>query len=305
MPAKLTLYPSRGASRHFIFREGESPDAGRDPSVPLFFDDPRVSGRHARFEWEGSGWVLRDGRSKNGTLLNGLPATEALLESGDWVSFGGLLARFERVSEDQVSALKKERAARLQTSVELALRLGEEHDPGRLLRRLMESVLEVAGAERGFVLLLSPDGSLRARVASGFSPAGATSESFDGSFGAIQRVLETGKPVVATDAKTDAYLGSRPSVIEMEIGALACVPLAAEGKVIGLIYVDGRKRGGLFTDLDLETLEALAGHAALVVRGMRIDSQIRELLGGGGALAAGEPGFLHELERRVEEIARG
>lgn len=263
-----------------------------------------MSGRHASFEWEGAGWVLRDEQSKNGTFVNGLPAAGALLESGDWVSFGGLLARFERVSDLQVSALEKERATRLQTSVELALRLGEEHDPGRLLRRLLESVLEVAGAERGFVLLLSRDGSLRARVASGFSPARARWESFDGSFGAIQRVLETGESVVATDAKTDAYLGSRPSVIEMGIGALACVPLTAEGKVIGLIYVDGRKSGGRFTDLDLETLEALAEHAALVVAGMRIDSQIRELLGGGGALAAEEPGFLHELERRVEEIAR-
>lgn len=304
MPAKLTLYPTRGASRHFIFREGESPEAGREPSVPLFLDDPRVSGRHACFRWDGSGWALQDGRSKNGTFINGLPADGATLESGDWVSFGGLLARFERVSDKQVSALEKERVTRLQTSVELALRLAEEDDPGRLLHRLMESVLEVAGAERGIVLLLSPDGSLRARVASGFSAA-TRPDNFDGSFGAIQRVLETGESVVATDAKTDAYLGSRPSVIEMEIGALACVPLTAEGKVAGLIYVDGKKRGGLFTDLDLETLMALADHAALVVAGMRIDSQIRELLGGGGALSPEAPGFLLELERRVEEIARG
>jgi GAF domain-containing protein len=71
--------------------------------------------------------------------------------------------------------------------------------------------------------------------------------------------------------------------------------------VIGLIYVDGRKRGGGFTDLDLEILEALADQAALVVATAKIERQIRELLG--------EPSldgqrFFEALERQVGEIAR-
>jgi GAF domain-containing protein len=99
----------------------------------------------------------------------------------------------------------------------------------------------------------------------------------------------------------DAYLGSRRSVIEMGIQTLACVPLRAEGSVIGLIYVDGQKRGGVFTDLDIEILEALAEHAAVVAGSLSLDRRIRQLIGA----ASSEPavaGFLDDFERRMAEI---
>jgi hypothetical protein len=70
------------------------------------------------------------------------------------------------------------------------------------------------------------------------------------------------------------------------------------------MYVDGRRSGGAFTDLDLEILEALAGNVAVVLSTVRIDREIRELLGTGPESAAGERGFLEAIERRVAEIAR-
>jgi len=68
--------------------------------------------------------------------------------------------------------------------------------------------------------------------------------------------------------------------------------------------VDGSKRGGAFTDLDLEILEALSEHATLVAVTLNLDRQIRELVGApGGSGRESGPGFLEELERRVGEIA--
>ena len=71
----------------------------------------------------------------------------------------------------------------------------------------------------------------------------------------IARVMETGESVVASDAPKDAFLGKRPSVLELGIETLACVPLSSEDRRIGLIYVDGRRQGGVFTDLDLEIFQ--------------------------------------------------
>src|SRR5947207_1352311 len=89
MAAKLTLYPARGASRHYILHDGETRQAGRDPASNDFvFDDPRVSGSHARLEWTGRGWTLRDLGSKNGTFITGSPAAGTPLTDEDWVSFG-------------------------------------------------------------------------------------------------------------------------------------------------------------------------------------------------------------------------
>jgi adenylate cyclase len=305
VPVKLTLFPSEGASRHFVLREGSDYSLGRDPASDVFLDDPRISARHALIRLTGPEWLLLDLQSKNGTFVNAVRVTEASLQSEDWVSFGGLLTRFELVSEAEVENLRTERTRRLQTFTEARRILDSNLEAQALLSRLTGSVLELTGAERGFLLLFTPDGCLRAEVVSGFSAGGPLDERFNGSFGAIERVLSTGRSVVTSSAKADAYLGRRPSVIEMGIETLACVPLRADEQTAGLIYVDGKKRGGAFTDLDLEILEALSDHASVAVASLRLDRQIRELVGAPAPEgSSGSRTFFDEFERRVGEIAR-
>ena len=305
MPAKLTLYPSEGVSRHFVLGEDRSYRIGRDPESDILLEDPRVSAAHAVIRRSESEWVLRDSGSKNGTFLNASRVTETSVRDGDWLSLGGLLARFEFVSEEQVANLGRERERRIQTFSEARRILEAKQEPGTLLIKLLDSVLELTGAERGCLLLFSPEGGISAEVVAGFAGVGPLDERFNGSFGAIERALSTGRSVVTADARADAYLGGRRSVLELGIEALACVPLEAGEKVIGLIYVDGRKRGGTFTDLDLETLEALADYAAVTAGSLRLDRQIRQLVGAlpSGASAAG-PTFLEDFERRIREITR-
>jgi pSer/pThr/pTyr-binding forkhead associated (FHA) protein len=305
VPAKLTLFPTRGASRYFLLRDGESRQAGRDPAGnDVVIDDPRVSARHAKVEWTGRGWSLRDLDSKNGTFIAGRPAAAVPLEDGDWLSLGGVLARFEIVSDEDIRLLESERARRLRTSAEITQELAGESDPRALLGRLLRSVLSVTSAERGFVVLIGPDGTLEAEVASGFAAGATFDERFDGSFGAIERALATGESVVASDAASDAFLGRRPSVLEQRITTLACVPLRSADRVVGLIYVDGRKSGGTFTDLDLEILEALASNVSVVLSTIRIEREVRELLEPGRDSAGSDRTFLESLERRVAALTR-
>ena len=307
MAAKLTLYPARGTSRHFVLHDGQTRQVGRDPSGnDVVLDDGRVSARHARLEWTGRGWSVHDLGSKNGTFLSGTPVAGSPLSDGDWLSFGGLLARFEVVSEEDLRALASERVRRLRTSVEIQRQLAGEADPRVLLQRLLGSVLSVTHAERGFVLLIASDGTLEAEVASGFG-VGALDERFDLSFGAIARVIETGESVVASDAVHDSFLGKRPSVLELGIRTLACVPLASESRnrPIGLIYVDGREQGGVFTDLDLEILEALAANVSVVLSTLKIEEEIREMLEGSPGDDREQRRFFDLLERRVGEITVG
>lgn len=303
MAAKLTLFPARGASRHFILRDGESRQAGRDPAGnDLVLDDPRVSSQHARFEWNGSGWSLSDLGSKNGTFIAGQPAAGNPLGDEDWLSLGGLLAQFELVSEADLEGLAAERSRRLQTSVELQEEILAVHEPRALLERLLQSVLSLTGAERGFVFLIGPGGELLAQVASGFG-SGSLDDRFEGSLGAIEHVIRTGESVVVSDAANDAFLSKRRSVIDLGISTLACVPLASEGRTIGLLYVDGRRQGGVFTELDVEILEALSGNVSVVLASLRIEREIREMLDAGGA-STEDSSFLAALGQRVIDIAR-
>jgi pSer/pThr/pTyr-binding forkhead associated (FHA) protein len=300
MPAKLTLHPPERASRFLFIRDGESLVVGRDPACQLVLEDPRVSKRHARFEWNGAGWSLEDLSSKNGTFVDGAPAGGAPLKDDHWISFGGLRGRFERISEQQLQELASQRLARLQTTVGMRRRLSADLDPFDLLLRLLQSAIELTSAERGFVMVADPTGVLHVEAAAGFNREHLLEPRFTGSVGAVERMLETGASVVVTDAQTDSFLGKRPSVVEARIGVLACVPLRHEGRILGLIYVDGRTRRDGFTEVDLEILDSLRQHAAMVIAGLRLERRIRNLFRKPepGAATA-EKGLLLELERRL------
>ena len=277
MPARLTLHPPERASRFLVLRDGETLIVGREPECGLLLEDPRVSKRHARLQWSGRAgawrtWGARTGRSSTASRPRARPSSD-----GDWISFGGVLGRFETISEAEVSSLESDRLARLNTSVEMRRRLGADLEPFDFLLRFLESAMEVTRAERGFVLLTAPDGALRVEVAAGFSSADLASERFAGSVGAIQRVLNTAASIVVSDAQADAFLGKRPSVVEMALGTLACVPMRQDDEILGMIYVDGRKRATGFAQLDLEILESLAEHAAIVIASLRLDRKMQKL----------------------------
>ena len=76
------------------------------------------------------------------------------LQDADWMSFGGLLAFFERLSAVQAEAFYEERAARLEAAAAARLALVPNVDPRATLRALLASARELLEAERGLLLLL-------------------------------------------------------------------------------------------------------------------------------------------------------
>ena len=56
--------------------------------LSLFAPDPRMSSAHAQLRRAEGGWLLEDAGSKNGTLVNGVPVRERLLEDGDLIEAG-------------------------------------------------------------------------------------------------------------------------------------------------------------------------------------------------------------------------
>lgn len=68
---------------------------GRDSAADVRLDDPAVSRRHARILVAGSGTLIEDLGSKNGTLIEGRPVTApAALRHGIQLAFGTVLVTY-------------------------------------------------------------------------------------------------------------------------------------------------------------------------------------------------------------------
>lgn len=86
-----------------------SVETGRDPACELPLHDENVSWRHARVEDRGCDqWAIVDLGSTNGTILNGQPCAEAILEPGDRIFLG------KTVIEVQKDAVRDAQAAELE-----------------------------------------------------------------------------------------------------------------------------------------------------------------------------------------------
>jgi len=75
---------------------------GRSPQVGAHLEHSLVSRQHAEFWRDDSGrFHLRDLKSRNGTLLNGKPVSEAGINPGDQISIGPFMLQIVDVSPEQ------------------------------------------------------------------------------------------------------------------------------------------------------------------------------------------------------------
>jgi Protein of unknown function (DUF3662)/FHA domain len=75
---------------------GEEPvTIGRLPECDVILGDPNVSRRHAEIRRQGTGFVVVDLGSTNGTRVNGAGVKERRLNDGEEITVGGTKIRFE------------------------------------------------------------------------------------------------------------------------------------------------------------------------------------------------------------------
>lgn len=279
MAARLTVYPPDQPARQFALDPEREHLIGRGPDCDLRLDDRRLSRRHARLAAADGAWHFGDLGSKNGTVLPGREPGDTSLRDGDWISFGGLLGQFADLTPEKLAAEERGTRSRWDDTLRRSRRLDAKADVEQLLAQMLAASMEIAGAERGFVMLADANGHLQVRAqAGGVDPVRAGRE-FPGSRRALLRTLESGATVVVCDASADTLLAAQPSVVSGRIRALVCVPLLVAGQLTGVVYLDSRVPGKAFTRLDVEILEAFAAHAALVIGVASVRAELAEVAG--------------------------
>lgn len=272
MLARLTFYETDRPARQVVLAEADRYLIGRDESCTIRIADGTLSRRHAKLKYQDGAWRLSDLASKNGTLIAGRPIDHHSLNENEWIEFGSVLARFDRVSQSALDADERRIGQQWQSSVQLSRVLTPSMETDELLARLLESFVSTSACERGFVMLQQPAGTFQPNVT---LPPDNTD--FTGSRSVVRKTFDENRPVVCSDVSRDARLGAQPSIASGTISALACVPLRVGEEVLGVLYVDSRQPGKQITALDIELLQALADHAALVISVSRLRENIVDL----------------------------
>jgi len=151
---------------------------------------------------------------------------------------------------------------------ELARDLSSSLDLDTVLAKVMDRVITLMRASRGFIVLVDQiDGSLSVQMSSGSDPENA--RQFLGSKTVIERVVNSGQAVVSTDASLDDRFKGQQSVIMQNLRSIIAVPLVTKGHVIGALYVDNPFRASIFEEKDKEFLQAISDLAAIAIDNAR------------------------------------
>ncbi len=140
----------------------------------------------------------------------------------------------------------------------------------QVLEEVMDTLIALMGAERGFLMLREFDGEMKVRIARGIDHVDLNEDAFAISKTIVGRVVKTGEAVLTTNAQDDPRFIEQLSVAAYRLLSILCVPLKLKDELIGVIYVDNRVHTGIFQDDDLSLISAFANQAAVAIDNARL-----------------------------------
>ena len=149
-------------------------------------------------------------------------------------------------------------------------------DLSQVLNLTMDLIIQVTGAERGFLMLIDEEtGELSFRVARNMDRETIAGSSFEISRSIVNKAAQEGKPILTTNAQSDPRFSTQASVVSYSLRSILCVPLRVKGKITGVIYADNRIKTGLFTEGDRRLLTAIADQAAVAIENARLFESVK------------------------------
>jgi transcriptional regulator with GAF, ATPase, and Fis domain len=258
-----------------------------------------VADHHAQILFDGRDFVLEELDRDGEIAINGKRKRRARLVHNDRVQLGAVELAFSMFaesapapSEDEDDAPEGGRAV----SAELAgvrklfafsEKLINRRNVDELLEAMLDDVIELTHADKGFLLLVEgtdamtgrPAGKeekrLSVRASRNVRKEAITNTQGNISDSIVRQVIENGKPVIVSDALADTTFGQSESVIAMKLSSVMCAPLLSQGEVIGALYVGNDKVKHLFDRTQLELLSIFASQASLILQNAMLLNALR------------------------------
>jgi len=147
-----------------------------------------------------------------------------------------------------------------------------------VLRIVMDNIISLTKAERGFLMLRDDHGELKTHIARNWEKESITTPEIAVSSTIINRAVIDGQPVLTTNAQEDPRFGSQDSIIIYNLRSILCVPIKVKGVLTGVIYADNRIHCGVFTEDERELLVTFANHAGVALENARLFESVSHTL---------------------------
>ncbi len=275
---------------------------GRQSDNDLVLLDNRISRQHARIVYDGHGYILEDSSSRHGTYVNGERIERCRLKDGDQLSLGvsdaygltfvleeatlaRLLERIETAPESSAPRLQQ-----LNFLLQLAQMLHRAAALEDILIAVVDSALQLSGADRGILFLMDESDRLSLRLMRERSgvPGGTQATSYSEEI--IQRVLETRREEMALENLSGGPMARETVLISgRQRGILAIplqkLPVAEAGgetilqirpRLLGVLYLESSSQPAAITSLDRQALGTLALESAMIIENARLLRVARE-----------------------------
>jgi GGDEF domain-containing protein/tetratricopeptide (TPR) repeat protein len=152
----------------------------------------------------------------------------------------------------------------LRPILDVVKKINSELDLRKLIAMILDTAIEFCNAARGTIVLFEGE-KYKVEVARDRSKKDLGRVDVGLSRTVLALVRESGKPVIAEDARSDPRLGLVDSVQQNELLSILCVPLRLKRRLVGAVYLDNTDVVGAFRAREIELAEVLTDHAAVAI----------------------------------------
>ena len=250
---------------------------GRNSSNDIPIQHESVDPDHAYVVFDGKHYTISGVSKKSVVQINAKREKSYKLTHKDVITLGEVnftFDLFDELADTDTDVLMAEIDS-YRRLYELTEKLMSGSSIEELLDHVIDLVISITQAERGFMILRREDQNLDFTVARNINHETIENAINYVSDSIISKVIQSRRPVIVSDALNDQHFANSASVMNLQLTSVMCVPLIARGNLLGIIYLGNNNVINLFTADKLQLLEILAGQAALLIQNALLINELK------------------------------
>ena len=275
MPTLRVTTPGKESVVHHLYKKVTS--IGRSDECDIVIKDPAVALSHCHIHFDGQVFHLAPIARDNKLFVNDKRRKKHDLSHQDELRIGETAMVFSLYDEPVQAGEASRTAVELspyRMLFEFSNRLLRKYDLSDLLEELMDAVIGVTNADKGFLILFH-DNEPRIRVARNLRHENIDDAVHQLSDSIVAKVLRSKKPLIVSDALKHDEFANSMSIMKLNVVSVMCVPLMDKDTVIGLIYVGNDNVVELFEEQTLEVLTIFSVQASLIIKSALLINELK------------------------------